>query len=84
MFGVHIEREEIYWGTVGGSESIYEQIWGDRVFRIENHGKGAAGYVDGRKVFEAPADMRLVTDLCGRLVKAVSLVKGKSGEIKVY
>ena len=83
-FGVHIEREEIYWGTVGGSESIYEQIWGDRVFRIENHGKGTAGYVDGRKVFEAPADMRLVTDLCGRLVKAVSLVKGKSGEIKVY
>lgn len=69
MYGVHMEKEQLYWGTMGGYESSYEQIWGDRVFRIENHKNGAVGYVDGRKVFEAGPNLRIVTDLQGNLLK---------------
>lgn len=69
MYGVHMERGCLYWGTMGGYESVYEQVWGDRVFRIENYGKGAAAYVDGHKVFEAGPNLKVVTDLEGGLLK---------------
>lgn len=68
MYGVHMERGCLYWGTMGGHESVYEQVWGDRVFRIENYRKGAAAYVDGRKVFEAGPNLKVVTDLEGGLL----------------
>ena len=32
MYGIHMEHETIYWGTIGGYESLYEQLW-------ENHYK---------------------------------------------
>lgn len=71
MYGVHIERESLYWGTMGGQNSVYEQVWGSQVFRIENYNKGAAAYINGRKVFEAGPNLRIVTDLKGRLLKVM-------------
>ena len=71
MYGVHMERKCLYWGTLGGFESVYEQIWGEHIFRIENYKKGAAAWVDGRKVFEAGPNLKVITDLRGKLLKVV-------------
>ena len=72
MYGIHIEQEEVYWGTVSGTECIYEQEWGDYCYRIENDGVNAAGYVNGKQVFKAPTDVKLVTGLDGEVKKAIS------------
>jgi len=71
MYGVHIERDQIYWGTFGGAECVYEQEWGDNLYRIENEEKGATGYVNGKMMFKAPKDMKIITDLAGNVISAV-------------
>lgn len=58
-------------GTMGGQNSVYEQVWGSQVSRIENYNKGAAAYINGRKVFEAGPNLRIITDLTGRLLKVM-------------
>lgn len=71
MYGVHIERECLYWGTVGGQESTYEQIWGERTFRIENTADGAVAYVDGHRKWKAGANLKVITNLEGDILKVV-------------
>lgn len=69
MYGVHIEQDTIYWGTAGGHESMYEQIWGDTSFRLINTGKGAEGYVNGKQVFRSGAGIKVITDLRGNVIE---------------
>lgn len=73
MYGVHIEGEHIYWGAVGGAECTYLQEWGERKFFLENSGRGAAAYLDGKKIFETGPDLKVVTDLSGRIIRKISL-----------
>ncbi len=67
LYGIHMEREEIFWGALGDIESTYEQIWGDHVYKIVNHLNGAIAYVDEKEVFRTGAGIRIVTDLDGRI-----------------
>jgi len=71
MYGVHIERNEVFWGGVSGTECIYEQEWGDRCYRIENTGNGVTGYVNGVQKFTAPADTKVITDWNGTVLRTV-------------
>lgn len=71
MYGIHIEREEIYWGAYSGMECTYEQEFGDDLYRIENGDKGAIGYVNGKQMFKAPKDVKIITDLSGNVIRAV-------------
>lgn len=73
MYGVHMEREELYWGTCSGPECIYEQKWGDNHYRIVNGTQSAEGYVNGRQVFTAPKDTKIITDLNGQVLRFTSL-----------
>ncbi len=73
MYGVHIEREQIYWGCMNDRECTYEQVWGDNHYRIENTGKEALAYVNGRQIFKAGRSKKVVTDLQGRVLKVISL-----------
>lgn len=82
MYGVHIEREQIYWGCMNDRECIYEQIWGDNCYRIENNGQEAFAYLNGRQIFKAGRNKKVVTDLQGRVQKVISLDNNK--EINVY
>jgi len=75
MYGVHIEREEIYWGTCSGAECTYEQEWGDNLYRIVNNGNGAEGYVNGTLKFKAPKNMKIITDLSGNVLRTVSFTE---------
>ena len=75
MYGIHIEREEIYWGTCSGPECTYEQEWGDNLYRIINGKDGAEGYVNGKLMFKAPKDLKIITDLSGKVLRTVSFLK---------
>ena len=65
MYGIHIEHEQIYWGTTGGHENIYEQVWGNHTFKIKNSGSKAEAFINGKKVFEAGKDLKIITDIKG-------------------
>ncbi len=67
MYGVHIEGEELYWGGVSDRACVYSQEWGDRVFRIETSEKGSRAYVNGKPVFEAGENLKVITDLQGKV-----------------
>ena len=68
MYGIHMEHETIYWGTAGGYESIYEQVWGNHTFYIKNTGTQSEAFVDGKKIFEAGKDLKIITDIKGNLL----------------
>ncbi|MGC6177894.1 MGH1-like glycoside hydrolase domain-containing protein [Lacrimispora sp. 38-1] len=68
MYGVHLERNHIFWGTAGGYESNYEQIWGNHTFRIQNNENGSLAFIDGKKVFQSGKDLKIITDLTGNLL----------------
>ncbi len=68
MYGIHIEHERIYWGTTCGHESLYEQVWGKHTYKIRNSGSRAEAFVDGKKVFEAGKDLKIITDIKGNLL----------------
>jgi hypothetical protein len=74
MYGIHIEREEIYWGTCSGAECTYEQQWGDNLYRLVNSNRGAEGYVNGKLMFTAPKDKKIITDISGNLLRTISFV----------
>ena len=68
MVGVHLEKDRIFWGTVSGYESTYEQIWNDQSFKIKNNHNKAEAFINGKKVFEAGKDLKIITDLCGTII----------------
>ena len=72
MYGIHMEREEIYWGTYSGAECTYEQEWGDNLYRIVNDANGAEGYINGKLMFTAPKDKKIITDLRGNVLRTIS------------
>ncbi|MBQ7933759.1 MAG: hypothetical protein IJ327_03090 [Lachnospiraceae bacterium] len=75
MYGVHLERDRVYWGSVAGTECNYEQEWADMRYRIVNSGKGAEAFVNGRKVFTAGPDEKIITDLQGNVLRRISLAR---------
>jgi len=77
MYGIHIERKEVYWGGVSGRECTYEQEWGQYRYRVENSGQGITGYVNGKKVFTAEGDVKVVTDLEGNVRRKIELEERK-------
>ncbi|MBO4591226.1 MAG: hypothetical protein J5684_01530 [Eubacterium sp.] len=73
IYGVHREKNYIYWGCTTGSESIYEQHIGEHIYSVENTYSGASAKIDGREIFETKADVKIVTDLSGNIVNVVDL-----------
>ena len=82
--GIHMEREQIYWGCLGGFSCEYKWEWGESVFRLESNGKKAAASINGRLVFEANDGLKVVTDLQGRILRIVSLVTGREHGVSDY
>jgi len=76
MYGVHLERDEVFWGAFSGRECVYEQEWGEDSYRIENNGKQAIGYVNDKQVFKSPVDVKLITDRRGNVLKVIPLCEG--------
>lgn len=73
MYGVHIERDLVSWGTVGQTECSYCQEWGEYRFLLKNSGKGAEAFLNGKRIFVADADRKVVTDLQGNVLRVLAL-----------
>lgn len=76
MYGVHIERDRVYWGSynrgIGINNNIlstYEQTWGDTVFKMEINSNNAVGYINGNKIFETGHNERIVTTVEGGILR---------------
>jgi hypothetical protein len=80
MYGVHLEQDTVFWGTVGGYESVYEQIWGDRSFKLVQSGNGAEGFINGKKVFEAGPGIKVITGLDGTVLEVKKM--SKDGDVR--
>jgi hypothetical protein len=68
MYGVHIARDEIVWGTVSGPDSSYEQIWNDSFYQLRLGGNKACATINGREVFTCDRGWRITTDLQGNIL----------------
>lgn len=85
MFGIHMEQDKIYWGTMGGHESIYEQVWGEYSFKVKNTGNRAEAFINGKKIFESGKDLKLITDIKGNLLDIKQLSdKANKSMLKTY
>lgn len=72
MYGVHIVRDSVVWGTVSGKSSVYEQQWNGHSWKLVLDGAKAIGYIDGKMRFESGRDMRIQTDLEGNITRTDS------------
>lgn len=75
MYGIHIERDKVYWGNCFSGmdenepiESVYEQCWGDCIYRLEIKKDSAIGYINQKKIFENSNDKRVITDINGEVL----------------
>lgn len=69
MHGVHREKKQIFWGTCGkpGQDYEYEQIIGDNSYLVKNNNRFAEGFLNGKLVWKAEADQKIITDLKGNV-----------------
>ncbi|MCR5108487.1 MAG: hypothetical protein K6B28_10020 [Lachnospiraceae bacterium] len=73
VYGVHREGDELYWGCRTGVESVYEQHLNGHIYRIENSKTGSRGMIDFREIFNTKADVKLITDINGEVIKVIEL-----------
>ncbi len=73
LYGVHIEREEVRFGLMGGTGVRYEQRVGDRRYAVESDGVRARVLVDGKPRWACPCGACVVTDVNGDL-RRVSVI----------
>lgn len=72
MYGIHIEGEKVIFScfnkcisTENPVESVYEQTWGDIIYKLEIKNNKACGYKNNEKLFEVACDeyRRITTNL---------------------
>ncbi|NLW10606.1 MAG: hypothetical protein GX028_01140 [Clostridiaceae bacterium] len=84
MYGVHIDRDKLIWGTVTGPDSSYEQVWGEHVYKIERQKNKAAAFIDGKEIFSSESGLRIETDITGQLLNIYAYEeKADIGSIRI-
>ena len=78
IWGVHRNRDEIWFGLGGGKRCTYEQRWGHRTYRIENNGTSARILLNGRELLRSPCGVRIVTDEAGQILRTRRIEKTPS------
>lgn len=73
MYGVHIDKETICWGSCGKRDTEYEQEWNNINYRIVNDGAYAEAFLNGKKIFSVPSGKRVITDYRGNILDVQSL-----------
>ncbi|MBR2718344.1 MAG: hypothetical protein IKB78_03485 [Clostridia bacterium] len=73
IWGVTMSMGEVWFSLGSGRPYSYEQVWGERVYRIESDGHTARVLVNGRETHVSPCGVRLVTDREGHLLKTVEI-----------
>ena len=74
LYGIHINRKEIYFGCISDrGESEYSQIFADRKYELKNNGERATAYIDGKKVFDTDSGVRVITDYDGNIKRVINI-----------
>jgi hypothetical protein len=74
FFGVHLERDHVYWSGLADSGPVeYQQQFGDRIFELRNDGHAFTGSINGEVKFTCTAGVRVHTDLDGRVLEIIGI-----------
>ena len=83
LYGVNLTPHQVYWGCIESPwDWTYEQIWGDRVYRLEKRGNCAAAMLNGKKLFAFTPGFRMVTDWDGNL-KTAARIEEDPGTLRI-
>lgn len=69
IWGVTMNRGQLWFSLGSGEAYRYEQRWGGRSYRIESDGKQACIWIDEKPVHRSACGVRLITDPDGRLLQ---------------
>ena len=69
IWGVTLNRDEIWFSLGSGLRYTYEQQWMDHRYRIESDGREATVWVNDVPMHHSVCGVRLITDVHGKLLK---------------
>jgi hypothetical protein len=77
MHGVHIDVEKnlVWWSAISasGEDFSYDQRWAEHQFSLAAKDGKFTASVNGKQVFEGDQEVRVVTDLQGKLISVVGI-----------
>ncbi|MFD0669957.1 hypothetical protein [Cohnella sp. GCM10027633] len=75
LYGVHIDREEVYWGGLadGSFDRKYTQRWGHDRFTLVSGNGEFSGSINGKEAFRSTNGVCMRTDLNGRVLAVIGI-----------
>jgi len=70
---VHIQMGEVWFSLGSGAPYEYEQVWGEKRYRIESDGDTARIFIDGALRYEEDCGQRIVTDEDGQFLRKLDI-----------
>ena len=91
LHGVCLERDNVFWSGLSdaGHEHSYTQCWNGHKFMLKHTTEGVEAWIDGKQVFSASPNFRVVTDLNGKVKTIIGIAEEpvefslSSGEVKL-
>ncbi len=77
MYGVYVYRESLVWNGLPAGNLEYKQIWNQKEYRIVQRDGRVSGFLNGKKLFEVPAGLRVETDYEGNVQRVAGLAPKK-------
>lgn len=82
MYGVNIAKEEVLWTGIGnGCEYEYTQKMFGHNFTIKHQNGKNFAYIDGEARFEFSENIRVKTDLCGKIIAFYGIAPQKTDAV---
>lgn len=75
MYGVHYTKDKIWWSGLnsGKDTTTYEQVVHGKAYRLETDRLQMRGYLNEKLIFTSSPNVRLVTDMDGKLLEIVGI-----------
>lgn len=74
FFGVHLERDQVYWSGLTDSGTVeYTQHFGEKIFSLRNDGCVFTGSVNGAEKFTCSVGVRIRTDMEGNPTQIIGI-----------
>jgi len=75
LYGVELDEDRVWFSgrSHGKHTHQYSQWWNGRAFTVRLNGDVFEGLIEDRKVFTCSSNVRVVTDLTGRLIQLVGI-----------
>ena len=77
MVGVYVYRDSLVWNGLPEGNLEYKQTWQQHEYRLVNRDGRVSGFLNGNKLFEVPAGLRVETDYQGNVKKIAGIAARK-------